>query len=277
MRHGIYMFVNLENEMVMDMFGHHPVANWPSGSRTQEWEIRPLGHGYTIRNVATDTYLSVVEIENTAPLWGTHFPVAWYFRRIHIQEGGDPCYEICWPHTPYKFELALEDAAAEERRRRAMDFDALTLYKQRCRRWKIILRATFREEPMTRRRREASTRDREAARERRPAGAPVMRTAAPTRPEAETPVYVVAPSSTTEPDEPTAPADAATRTAHPSVTELEYGSLGRGTAVPTEQHGVSPSVTAYTPTIGPSGTETEGQSSRRRPTLGRRLRRFLGA
>lgn len=93
MRHGIYMFINLENEMVMDMFGLHPVGNWPSGSRTQEWEIEPLGHGYTIRNVGTDTYLSVVEIENTAPIFATHFPVAWYFRRVNVQEEVDPCYE----------------------------------------------------------------------------------------------------------------------------------------------------------------------------------------
>ncbi|KAI6126101.1 hypothetical protein EDD16DRAFT_1702834 [Pisolithus croceorrhizus] len=312
------MFINLETEMVMDMFGLHPGANWPSGSRTQEvssfalldvirsfltlrsdivqWEIEPLGHGYTIRNVGTGMYLSVVAIENTAPIFATHYPVAWYFRRVNVQEEVDPCYDlaarvlssttntrtcrICWPHTPYKFELAFEDPVDEERRRRDMDFEALTLYKQRCRRWRVVLRVAFREEPMHRRRREAGIRGREAARERRPAGPPVMHTTAPMRTEeAETPVYVVAPSSTTEPGEPAAPGDTvqapATRAAHPSVTELEYGSLERGTAVPTEPQGASPSVTAYTPTVGPSGTETESQSLQRQPTLGRRLRRFL--
>lgn len=161
-----------------------------------------------------------------------------------------------------------------------MDFEGLRLYKQRCRRWRVVLRAAFREEPMYRRRRGAEIRGREAARERRSGSPPVMHTAAPMRTEeAEMPVYVVEPSITTEPGEPASPEDTAqaptTRAAHPSVTELEYGSLERGTAVPTEPQGVSPSVTAYTPTVGRSGTETENQSLQRRPTFGRRLRRLL--
>lgn len=161
-----------------------------------------------------------------------------------------------------------------------MDVEELRLYKQRCRRWRVVLRATFRGEPMHRRRREAGIWGWEAARECRPSRPPVMHTADPTRTEEEeTPVFVVAPSSTAEPGEPTAPGDtgqmATTRAAHPSVTELEYGSLERGTAVPPEPQGVSPSVTAYTPTVGPSGTETGSHSLPRRTTLGRRLRRFL--
>lgn len=165
-----------------------------------------------------------------------------------------------------------------------MDYEALRLYKQRCRRWRVVLRATFREESMTRRCRETRIRlgDREPARACRPACPPVTRPAAPRRKEAEgVPVYVVAPSSTTEPGEPAVPRDTAlagiptTTTGHPSVTELEYGSMERGTTVPTEPQGASPSVTAYTPTVGPSGIETDGRSLRRRPTLGRRLRKFL--
>ncbi|KAL4066097.1 hypothetical protein J3A83DRAFT_354220 [Scleroderma citrinum] len=93
LRHGVYMFFNVESGQVADMIGRNLVGGWPNNSRTQEWEVAPLGHGYTICNLGTGLYLSVVVIRNTAPIIPTHFPVAWDFRMVQVPDQHEPCFE----------------------------------------------------------------------------------------------------------------------------------------------------------------------------------------
>ncbi|KAG1907914.1 uncharacterized protein F5891DRAFT_1220488 [Suillus fuscotomentosus] len=89
MQPGVYKFINRLSgtAMALDKQDYTSVVGSPPcGDSVQKWEIAPLGAGYTIRNMQTGTHLSVKELCRGATIFAGHFPTAWQFITVKVDD-----------------------------------------------------------------------------------------------------------------------------------------------------------------------------------------------
>ncbi|KAG2051018.1 hypothetical protein BDR06DRAFT_1010767 [Suillus hirtellus] len=113
------------------------VGSPPCGDSVQKWEIAPLGAGYTIRNMQTGTHLSVKELCRGATIFAGHFPTAWQFITVKVDDENAEMIEIRWPYTEYMFDLADWGNSAPGTKVQLMVHKISPMY-HRCRLWKPV-------------------------------------------------------------------------------------------------------------------------------------------
>ena len=180
LRHGVYMFINVETGQVADMIGRDLVGKldidsaavatrlttrsggWPSNSRTQEvsslhssWRFDygstsyyyvtlhsgRLRHSDVVIRFATWGLACICRSSSSKtlhpsspPTFRWHGTLGWRRRQTSMNPATSkhsPCprprvhalrtRRICWPHTPYRFEVALGEPGDEEQRRRVRE------------------------------------------------------------------------------------------------------------------------------------------------------------
>ncbi|KAG0693878.1 hypothetical protein DFH29DRAFT_881130 [Suillus ampliporus] len=75
MQPGVYQLINRQSGTALDLLKN----DYTSVAVGNQWEIAPLGAGFTIRNMKTGTYLSVNQLQGRTPVFAGHFPTAWQF------------------------------------------------------------------------------------------------------------------------------------------------------------------------------------------------------
>ncbi|KAG1795141.1 uncharacterized protein HD556DRAFT_1442479 [Suillus plorans] len=113
------------------------VGSPPCDDSVQKWGIAPSGAGYTIRNMQTGTHLSVKEICCGTAVFAGHFPTAWQFITVKVDDENAEIIEIRWPYTHYMFDLADTGNSAPGTKVQLMDTQLSPMY-HRCRLWKPI-------------------------------------------------------------------------------------------------------------------------------------------
>jgi hypothetical protein len=73
------------------------------GKGNQQWELAPLGKGWTIKSVSSGLYLTIEKgIGAGVPIVASEYPVAWNMQAEH----GDPgLVRICWPGSEAVWDL----------------------------------------------------------------------------------------------------------------------------------------------------------------------------
>lgn len=140
MQPGIYKFINRQSGTAMDLAEDdytRVVGFPPRDDSSQQWEIAPLGAGYTIRNMQTSTYISVKGIVDNVAVFAGHFPAAWQFTTVKVDDENAEMIEIRWPHTGYMFDLANYGSSAPGTKVQLMS-TRLNPIQHRCRLWKPI-------------------------------------------------------------------------------------------------------------------------------------------
>ncbi|KAH8823359.1 hypothetical protein DL96DRAFT_1617353 [Flagelloscypha sp. PMI_526] len=104
---GKYTILNCETETFLDLSGYdnRAILGFPyHGWENQQWDIEPLGAGFSIRSVHSRDYLTLdylapgKDSQNWA-LVCSPYPVAWEF-----EPEGDS-WRICWPESELVFSL----------------------------------------------------------------------------------------------------------------------------------------------------------------------------
>ncbi|KAG1750369.1 uncharacterized protein EDB91DRAFT_1106916 [Suillus paluster] len=114
MQPGVYQLINRQSGTALAMLkdDYTCVAGYPPcDDSIQKWEIAPLGAGYTIRNMHTDTYLSAKGLDGGGPVFAGHFPAAWQVVTVKVNDENSEMIEIYWPHTGYMFDLHCGNSA----------------------------------------------------------------------------------------------------------------------------------------------------------------------
>jgi len=106
MQPGIYTFTNVLSSSAMDLSGgdHKSIIGFPAHGRdNQQWELTPLGHGFSIRSLSSGQYLTIeAGIYNGVPIVASPFPVSWVVQvDVHDKE----TVHIGWPNSHYIIEL----------------------------------------------------------------------------------------------------------------------------------------------------------------------------
>jgi len=104
---GVYQIVNKVSGTVIDVAGHdnrsvigYPAHNGPN----QQWEFKPLGRGYSIRDMANGNYLTIEDgLRDGVHIVTSPYPVSWALEAANLEQG---MWRIGWPNTPYIFDLA---------------------------------------------------------------------------------------------------------------------------------------------------------------------------
>ncbi|KAG1834100.1 hypothetical protein EV424DRAFT_1552209, partial [Suillus variegatus] len=160
MQPGVYKFINRMSgtAMALDKRDYtRVVGSPPCDDSVQKWEIAPSGAGYTIRNMQTGTHISVKEICPETAVFAGHFPAAWQFTTVKVDDENTELVEIRWPYTEYMFDLADYGSSAPgtkvrvyslDPRQKSVDIlallqvqlkdDEISPLNRRCRLWKPI-------------------------------------------------------------------------------------------------------------------------------------------
>ncbi|KAF9467499.1 hypothetical protein BDZ94DRAFT_960432 [Collybia nuda] len=103
---GVYQIFNLASGTVVDVSldDRKSVKGHPAhGMLNQQWEVVPLGSGYSFRSILNGHYLTLEKgAHEGAHIMATPYPISWSVEPFYLERES---WVIAWPNAPLVFDL----------------------------------------------------------------------------------------------------------------------------------------------------------------------------